>query len=151
MTRINSVLVPVDFSDGSLVALQHASTWAARFGAEVDLLHVCEPPSFAPAGDTHSPIDEPRLVELIQSRAEHAMRRFGEDARARGLAFRSWFCEAGSPALCIVERAKAGNYDLIVMGTRGRTGLSRLMMGSVAERVVRLASCPVVTVRTPEH
>lgn len=149
MTRVKSILVPVDFSECCMSALQHASVWASQFGAHIDLLHVWEPPSLAPAGDTTSPMDDPKFIELVQSRAEQAMRSFGEQARAHGLAFRTSYCEVGSPALRIVERARSGKYDLIVMGTSGRTGLSRLMMGSVAERVVRLASCPVVTVRYP--
>lgn len=133
-----------------MAALEHACVWARRFGAAIDLLHVWEVPSLAPAGDTNSPIHDPQFIELIQARAENAIQSFAEGARASGLTFRAWYCDAGSPALRIVERARSGRYDLIVMGTHGRTGLSRFMMGSVAERVARLASCPVVTVRDRE-
>ncbi|HZO12024.1 MAG TPA: universal stress protein, partial [Polyangiaceae bacterium] len=59
--------------------------------------------------------------------------------------------QAGYVAQSLLERLKHGNYDLVVMGTHGRTGLSHLLLGSVAERVVRLAPCPVLTIRVPMH
>jgi universal stress protein A len=150
MSSIRRILVPVDFSEPSRAALDYAATVARAFGATLDLLHVWEVPSFVPPGttlDLGAPVHS--LVETVRGGAEEALKQLVSDATGRGLPIGSARAEPGSPAHSIVEAAKAGSYDLIVIGTNGRTGLSRALIGSVAERVVRLAPCPVLAVRTP--
>jgi nucleotide-binding universal stress UspA family protein len=87
------------------------------------------------------------MYEFIRKDAEQALDEFMGEARKRGIDVRSARAERGHPAHAIVEAANQGTYDLIVLGTHGRTGLARVLIGSVAERVVRLAGCPVLTVR----
>ena len=149
MTPIRQILVPVDFSEPSRVAFEYAADLARPFDASVDLIHVWEAPSFVPLGNVVDAGDwSLSLVELVKKNAEAALDQFVAAATTRGIAVRSSRAEPGSPALAIVAAAKTGHYDLIVMGTHGRTGLSRTLVGSVAERVVRHSSCPVLTVRT---
>lgn len=128
-SEIRRILVPTDFSDGSLAALHFAASLAERLGASIDALHVLDE-------------KQPRTRAV----AEDAMRRFlgsleGEKPRASGR------IEPGDARCEIVEIAASGDYDLIVMGTLGRPARTRPMLGSVAEHVVRCAPCPVVTVR----
>lgn len=147
MYNIRRILVPVDFSQCSLSALEHAAALAKKFGAEIDLLHVWQMPSFTPHGGVVDPAAAaPQLFEIVRAQAEKEMARFASEARARGIEIRSTTCELGPPALTIVETAR--DYDLIVIGTRGRTRFAHLLLGSVAERVVQLAKCPVMTIRS---
>jgi universal stress protein A len=146
MTHIRSILVPIDFSQCSMAALEHAAVWSIAFRAPIDLLHVWEIPVFAPPGALMDPsFGEAQLLDLVRDEAEKQMNAFAANARAAGIAVRSARCEIGVPAFRIVEAGR--DYDLIVIGTHGRAGFSHFMLGSVAERVVRLAQCPVLTLR----
>jgi universal stress protein A len=87
----------------------------------------------------------------LQENADKELARFASRAQEDGIAIATTRSEPGVPSATIVEIAKNGAYDLIVMGTHGRTGFSRVMLGSVAERVVRLAPCAVLTVRAKEE
>ncbi len=151
MPSIRQILVPVDFSEPSRVAFDYAADLARVLGASLDVLHVWEPPSFIPTvnvmGATGTNLS---LLELIEQNAERALKELVSAAAERGISVRASRAEAGTPAHTITEAAKNGHYDLVVIGTRGRTGLSRAFIGSVAERVVRHAPCPVLSVRTPE-
>ena len=149
MARIRKILVPVDFSESSREALAYAAELAQKFGARIDLLHVWQAPVFIPTATLPEvPNVDANIVDLVRQNAEEATARALAEARAQGLPVESARAEPGVPARGIVELAKADGYDLIVIGTHGRTGLSRAMMGSVAEKVVRLAPCPVLTVRS---
>ncbi len=149
MTPIRQILVPIDFSEPSRVAFEYAVELARPFGASVDVIHVWEAPSFVPFGSgLDAGVSSVPLLEMVRKNAEAAVEQFVSDATKRGSAVRASRAELGSPALTIADAAKTGHYDLIVMGTHGRTGLSRTLIGSVAERVVRHAPCPVLTVRT---
>jgi nucleotide-binding universal stress UspA family protein len=148
MTRgLTRILVPTDFSPPSVAALATAKELAARFGASIHLLHVLDDP-YATAGfaaEVYGSVP-PGLKESWQRAAETQMlvafpAREREPFRATAdVAF-------GSPARTIVEYADGNGFDLIVMGTHGRGGVAHLLLGSVAERVVRTARCPVLTVR----
>jgi universal stress protein A len=142
MIALKSVLVATDFSPPSEVALTYGRALARTFGASLHLLHVAENPflraSFedpAVIGEAHTRWLEERLT--------------AEDRD--GLHARAIVEVSGSPAETIVEYARRSMIDLIVLGTHGRSGMSQLLVGSVAERVVRTAPCPVLTVRRPEH
>jgi len=154
MQHIRQILVPVDFSEPSRKALDYAATLARSFGASVDVLHVWEVPTFVPAGSVvgaGAGGGDVSLLELVRKGAEDAMTRFVAEAAERGITLRSSRVEPGAPAHKIADLAGELGYDLIVLGTHGRTGLSRVLLGSVAESVVRHAPCPVLVVRAKPH
>jgi nucleotide-binding universal stress UspA family protein len=146
---ITRILVPVDFSPYSERAFSYATTLAQRFSATLALVHVVEDPY---TGVWSSEVYVPNVSELFAgliANAEQQLARLTASATALGLTVEATVI-TGRPAHAIVERAKDGRFDLIVMGTHGRTGLSHVVMGSVAERVVRMAPCPVLTVHAAD-
>jgi nucleotide-binding universal stress UspA family protein len=144
---ITRILVPVDFSAHSEKAVRYATTVANRFGARVSLLHVVEDPFVTGAWRAEAFV--PNMPELIGELIRAAQAQMGE--LKKRLAAHGFTAETavitGQPARAIVEQATDGPFDLIVMGTHGRTGLSHAVTGSVAERVVQKAPCAVLTVR----
>jgi nucleotide-binding universal stress UspA family protein len=147
MTRtITRILVPTDFSAPSDAALDFAKTIAATFGASLHLLHVFEDPfvtgAFASEAYVPMPADT-RAVLLDDARTRLAHRLPAED---QGRYHGTSEIVTGVSAPTIIDFARDNEIDLIVMGTHGRTGMAHLLLGSVAERVVRLAPCPVLTV-----
>jgi universal stress protein A len=143
MAPITRILVPTDFSEGADEALAYALTLADQVGATVRLVHVFDDPA-AVVLDAH--VYVPMLPEM---RAE-IMTTIGRELTARvATAHKNVPTEVltGAPAKTIVEAARRHQCDLIVMGTHGRHGVAHLFLGSVAERVVRTAACPVLVVR----
>ena len=138
MILLEQILVATDFSDASEVALAYGRALARTFGASLHLLHVMENPFFRPV-----PTD-PYLLKAAA--AKHLGERLTHDDRASLHAIGA-LETSDNPAEEIVTYAKAHDIDLIVMGTHGRGAMAQLLVGSVAERVVRTASCPVLTVR----
>lgn len=148
MAPIRKILVPIDFSEQSRVALEYAAGLLVAPGATIDIVHVWEPVVFEPSGLV--PMDlQGTIVQATQANAERMLEAFRRSAAERGVAIGSARTVQGAPWSSIVDCARTGGYDLIVIGTHGRTGVSRALIGSVAERVVRHAHCPVLTVRTP--
>ncbi len=147
---VTRVLVPIDFSPSSRVALGYATFLAGRLGAVLSVLHVWEPPGYVgPDTLVLLPIARGK-PEWEQTRTD-VMREIepflaGAQPKPRQLDIR---VEAGEATDTILQVASDGGADLIVMGTHGRTGLSRLLIGSVAESVIRRSTCPVLTVRVP--
>jgi len=143
------ILVPTDFSPTSDAALEHARALARAFGAELQLVHVFEDPLLSGAITAEAYVPEaPEVREALmneaQARLAHRIRPEDQDAlRATGEII------TGSPASAIADHAARVGASLIVMGTHGRGGVAHLLLGSVAERVVRTARCPVLTVRGP--
>jgi len=143
MQNIRSILVPVDFSTPSRAGVDLALELAKRFDAKVTLLHVWGLPVYAfPEGAFFGP----EVLSRLTSAAQDAVDKLVAEVSGKGIGV-SGVSVIGTPAEEIVERAKTGGFDLVVMGTHGRTGLPHVLLGSVAERVVRLATCPVLTVR----
>lgn len=144
---ISRILVPVDFSASSDEALRYAVSLAKHLGASLELLHVVEDPFLS--GAWSSEVYVPNLLELIDNLIAEARRRLSELKNRDVLAGIPVAIEVlkGRPALAIIDRAKDGHFDLVVMGTHGRTGVAHLFVGCVAEAVVRRAPCPVLTVR----
>ena len=132
------ILVPTDFSDPSEAALAYGRTLANQFDAALHLLHIAENPFLrATIADRRSIEDAPgRWLE----------ERLTDDDRRRGAV--TVVENSDEPAKEILQYAQSANIDLIVIGTHGRTGLARLVLGSVAEAVVRAAPCPVLTVHS---
>ncbi|MBW2526098.1 MAG: universal stress protein [Deltaproteobacteria bacterium] len=148
MSDVSTFLVPVDLNDCTSDVVQKASELAEVNGARVVLLHAVRPPDGVPAhvavrdDDRAKRVDdllveeaEPRLDEHVQ-----ALRDAGVDASRQIV--------IGEPVSAILGATEELSPELIVMGTHGRAGLSRLLLGSVADKVSRKAPCPVVTVRT---
>lgn len=141
MLAIRTILCPTDYSDRAAPALEVATALARDYSAELVILHVVPPPVQG--------VDGGQLVELPTGWEEHARARL-EAVRPTGADVRvTRRLVVGSDAAEIVRAATEAKADLIVMGTHGRTGLSRLLAGSVAEAVMRAAPCPVLTVRAP--
>jgi nucleotide-binding universal stress UspA family protein len=148
MPTLQKILVPTDLSDGSEAAFDYAVFLAKPFQAALDLLHVWEPPRYLEAETAVSlpGLYAGTLSDVMQTRATHALDVFVAKHQNRGFPL-THRIEAGNPAERIVQVAESGGCDLIVMGTQGRSGLMHVLLGSVAEKVVRKARCPVVTVR----
>ena len=140
------ILVPTDFSAPSDAALEYARTVATRFGASLHLLHVAEDPYRALySAEVYVPEVEGLRDEILR----YALGRLNHRLTPQDVSEVHATTDAviGTPASSIVEYAAGHDIDLIVMGTHGRGGMSHLVMGSIAERVVRTAPCPVLTVR----
>jgi nucleotide-binding universal stress UspA family protein len=143
---IRSILVPVDFSPHSDRAVSYATGLATQLGASIELLHVVEDPFLAGAWNPEIYIpDVTQILTALSDDAESRLAITKAGIRAQGIKASS-IVRQGAPASTIVEHAGAGHFDVIVMGTHGRTGLAHALLGSVAERVLRHASCPVLTV-----
>jgi universal stress protein A len=143
---IRHILAPTDFSDYSKKALSDAFELAQIFGAKLSLLHVLEPSPYL--GEFILPTMGEDLLSDLERQARAALARVLPEAQNVQIEV-TRSVVMGSPSLKIVETAEAEHVDLIVMATHGRTGLSHLLIGSVAERVVRTAPCPVLTIRPP--
>jgi nucleotide-binding universal stress UspA family protein len=145
-TMFTRILVPTDFSPQSNAALEYARAVATRFGASLHLLHVADDPYRAAlAAEVYVPEVEGLRDEIITN----AVGRLKEQLTAADTTALHATTAAiiGTPAWTIVDYAGANDVDLIVMGTHGRGGMAHLLVGSVAEHVLRTAPCPVLTVR----
>ena len=137
---IHHILVPTDFSEPSQRAMTYAFELAQKVGAKLSLLHVIEVPVYAI--EVYLPLQD------LEQDARRELARLLPEAEAAHVDV-TRLVAMGGPYEKILETATAEQVDLIVMATHGRTGLSHLVLGSVAERVVRLAPCPVLTIRPP--
>ena len=146
--QITRILVPTDFSVHADAAMRYALELARRFNATVHLLNVVEDP--LAAGVWSSEIYTAEIAGLQINLVRDAEKRLCASVPQNA---GTVTCEVrrGPAAKQILEAARECGSDLIVMGTRGRTGVAHVLMGSVAEKVVRLASCPVLTLHAQEH
>jgi len=148
---VRRILVPTDFSDPSKEALELAIAYAGRFGASLTLMHAHEMPTYV-FPDAVMPVT-PQVVAQIAKTAREELERLAEGVRAAGVPCDT-VVSIGPNDVEICNHAEQIGADLIIMGTHGRTGLRHALLGSVAEKVVRRAPCPVLTVRphaTEEH
>lgn len=147
---LTKILVPTDFSETSAAAVKYAVALADAFGAELHLLHVMEQPiqwqMAAEVAMVTAPVDDAGLRARAETELAGLLTR---DERAKYRAV--YATETGAPFAAIVKYARAQNIDLIVMGTHGRGAVAHLLIGSVAENVVRKAPCPVLTIPTRGH
>jgi nucleotide-binding universal stress UspA family protein len=147
--KMNKIVCPVDFSPSSNYALDYAIDLARMFKAQLTLLHVVEVPflpSYAMAG-----VPELSLpLEQIEEGARKGLERLAGECRARYGKVETEQ-RTGAAFMEIIAYSRESHADMIVMGTHGRTGLSHIIIGSVAEKVVRKAPCPVLTIRHPAH
>jgi nucleotide-binding universal stress UspA family protein len=146
MLQVNSILYPTDFSKCASHALPYALTLAERFGADLHLLHATVLHEGDPGNAVHRLPNMEELYQLLEKHAESQMQSTLEDHGSKGFTVHHAQVRSISAPGAILDYAAEGDIDLIVMGTHGRRGLRRLLLGSVAEEVVRLAPCPVLTV-----
>jgi len=146
MISLKRILVPTDFSDYSKQAIAYACELARRFAAELQLLHVATPPAL-PMPYVGTVSDQTFHPEETAKKALEEL----DDPEFDQVSRIDRVVRVGTPFVEIVRYAKENDIDLIVMGTHGRTGLVHALIGSVAERVVRKAPCPVLTVRPEGH
>lgn len=145
---VRRIVAPVDFSDHAALAARHAAALAEAYAAELDLLHVLDAAT-VPTGSA------PRLVLIgvsadeMRGRAREALAQLAAALRAEfpGLHEIGVHARLGQPARDVVGFAEEREADLVVVGSRGQTGMTRLLTGSVAEAVIRSAPCPVLTVK----
>ena len=145
MFEIRRILCPIDLSETSKPAFEYAVALAAQLGAELELLHVYQLPAYAlPEGGLEILAGleaeiENQLQQQLDAFAKHSTEPSVKITTVLG---------TGVPYVEIIRAAKQRKADLIVIGTHGRTGLAHLLIGSVAERVVRTSEVPVLSIRT---
>lgn len=150
MLSLKTVLVPTDFSDASESALRYGKAMAEAFGATLHVVHVMEDLlAHAWAAEVYVS-SMPQLRDEIEKESRQRLETLlGAEDRQRFRAETALL--AGNPFLEIIRYAKAHEVDLIVMGTHGRGPIAHMLLGSVAEKVVRKSPCPVLTVREAQH
>lgn len=136
--NLNRILCPIDFSEYNHSANAYASTLASTTGARIIYLHAFLPDHFE---NPPAHFDAEKTEKQLTQKMEEFIKPDAEEIAC------SYVVENGLPAERIVAYANSNNVDLIVIGTHGRTGLRRLLMGSVAEAVVRRAECPVLAIK----
>lgn len=147
--NVKKILFPTDFSEGSDNALPYAADMVKHYGAKLYLLHVIQDI----AGATASYVPHVSLDELYRDMEKNAAKeidRYGIE-ELRGIKDIERIVVKGRPYEEILKFARENKVDLIVIGTHGRKGLDRVIFGSTAEKVVRDAPCPVLSVRLPDH
>ena len=149
MKPFKKILVPTDFSPHSQEALRTAVDVAQKYGASITLIHVYEPVAYTlPEG--YVLVTPQQLVDL-NSELERRLAKAKAEAVQAGVREISTELLQGPPPHEIVDFAQQKAMDLIVMGTHGRTGIKHTLLGSIAERVLRKAACPVLTVKADER
>jgi nucleotide-binding universal stress UspA family protein len=148
---IRRILVPIDYSQNSQAALAYGAELAVTFGASLDIVHVWDRPTYVTdavmvqrPGEAHKPIGE-----LIRENAQKDMDEFlAGITLPAGVATKSRLL-SGDPAATLLTELKKGEHDLVVLSTHGWTGFAHLLLGSIAEKLVRLSPVPVLTVPAP--
>lgn len=141
------ILVPVDYSEHSMASLRFAGELAAALGSTLDVVHVWDKPTYV--SDTvmvrRADQDHCSLTELIRENAEREMTEFLANVALPATLASTRRLLSGEPASTLVNELKNGGHDLVIVGTHGRTGLLHVLLGSVAERLIRLSPVPVLT------
>jgi universal stress protein A len=145
--RIQKIMVPVDFSENSRKSVSYAEAFARQFNASLVFLHVVQ---VNYAYGEFGALDFTRLEREMRDGAQKELAALIQRQAGTGLKAESLVRE-GSPARVIAETARELRVDLLIISTHGYTGLKHVLMGSIAEQVVRYAPCPVLVVRLQEH
>ena len=147
MQMIKTILVPIDFSDYSKNALKYAVDFAHHFKADIHIVYIIEPAVY-PADFSMGQIAYPTIDEDISERAKKELNELAKEIVGESL---KWIIiiKTGKPFYEINSTASETDADLIIIATHGHTGMEHLLFGSTAEKVVRKAPCPVLTLREP--
>ena len=144
---MEKILVPIDFSEHSKSALSYAREIAALYGSSLQLIHAIEEPVYpyfyAPAGG----FSVAQQLEELRVKTDEALEKLMSESRGPEVPYEK-FVVTGRPAIEITRFAEEQSSDMIVIATHGLSGLERLLVGSTAEQVVRLATCPVFSVKS---
>jgi nucleotide-binding universal stress UspA family protein len=150
MIRLAKLLVPTDFSEDSEQAARYAVELAKRFQAEIHCIHVVDiPADLLSTSDYYMTGPSEAFLDQIREESKKNLEAFAEK-NLEGARLRTAFLE-GSPFVEIIRYARNQEIDLVVIATHGRTGLKHVLFGSVAEKVVRKAPCPVLVVKREER
>lgn len=146
--KLKRILVPVDYSACSAGALQLAAALAATLDTAVEVVHVWDRPSYVSNAvmTTTEPVSGKSLIRMIEQNAQNDLNEFLASVKLPSGVVSTSRLISGDPASTLLQTIQEGDYDLVVMGTHGRTGLSRVLLGSVAEKLVRMSRVPVLTV-----
>ncbi len=147
--NIEKILVPIDFSGFSKKSLKYAIPFAKQFDAEILLLYVVEPTIY-PADFGFGQVGFPSIEEDIRKKGTEELEKLAANEIQDIVKWQS-IVVMGKPFAEINKVAKEKNVDLIIIATHGHSGIEHVLFGSTAEKVVRRAPCPVLTLRTPEH
>jgi nucleotide-binding universal stress UspA family protein len=151
MITLKNIVAATDFSEPSDAALTYGRALARNFGATLHVVHVVGTvPSVVYGAEAYA-VSMPELQQELEDEARKQVAALVVNNDPQPLPVRQVVITSNAPAAAIVDYATREHVDLIVTGTHGRGGVAHLLMGSVAERVVRTAPCPVLTVRHPEH
>ena len=148
MISIKKIIMPTDFSEPSLAAIKPALQLAQHFSAKIIVVHVVSPVPMIPGMTTPPAVSGLQLLKDMQAASENAIEKLVKE-RMAGVKV-GYFVLQGKPADEIVNVSGNESADLIIMSTHGESGLQRLVLGSVAGKVVRLADCPVLTVKNAQ-
>lgn len=151
MIAMKNILVATDFGEAADNALVYGRELAQRFDATLHVLHVAENVYISAFGAETYASFAPDLQRDLEETAHRRLAEAIVDSDGSGPTILPVVMTSSSPAFAIIDYAREHNIDLIIMGTHGRGALGHLLMGSVAERVVRLAPCPVLTIRQPQR
>ena len=149
MIEIKKILFPTEFSEYSQHALRYAAALAESFKAKLYVMHACEHP-FVGAGMEAYQFSLPEFSAEVQEQEKKTLEQITGELRAKKIDAEPLFVTEKA-YLEIVNCAKEMDIDVITLATHGHKGISHFVFGSTAEKVVRLASCPVLTVKNPEH
>lgn len=153
MIKIEKILVPTDFSKFSTHALNYAVAFARNFNARIILLHITSEKEMDAIRQVSSYLEPGKLEDLLRERESDDRKEldaFIPPEMKKGIEV-EMVHKVGIPFVEIIKTAKEKAVDVIVIATHGRSGLSHILFGSVAEKVVRKAPCPVLSIRHPEH
>ena len=151
MITLKNVMVATDFSKTSETALEYGRAFARTFGATLHVVHVVENAFTRMTAGEFGVLNFEEILREMQTASQKEIDKLVREDDRRELNARATISLAHDAVHGISAYAKDEKIDMIVMGTHGRTALSHMLMGSVAEKVVRMAPCPVLTVRHPEH
>jgi nucleotide-binding universal stress UspA family protein len=147
--NLKRILVPTDFSESARHALLYGTSFAREYEGELLLLHVVENLTVGYASDLF-PVPMAEVFDEISGYAKAELAKLGAEVRQKGIAVRELVVQ-GKPSAEIVRVAREETADMIVLGTHGKGMLDKALFGSTAERVIRRAPCPVLTVGLEEH
>jgi nucleotide-binding universal stress UspA family protein len=148
---MRKILVAVDYSEGARLALEQAVELSKKVGAEITVVHVWERPAYAEGVEVRHEGESGRrsLIELIVDNADREMQSFIEQARVPASVKIERRLESGDPASVVARLVEQEGFDLVVLGTHGRSALAHLVLGSMAQRILR--SCPVPVLVVPKR
>lgn len=145
--KINKILVPIDFSDYSKAALRYAVNFAKLFNAEIILIYVVEPVIYPP-DFSMGQIAIPTVTTEFDDRAKEELRKLASNEIPSQINVQT-VLKTGKPFVEIIDTAAELDVDIIIIATHGHSGVEHILFGSTAEKVVRKAPCPVLTIREP--